>query len=343
MKGCIVHGANDIRIEEVPEQALDAQQVRLQFAYGGICGSDLHYFLHGRVGNSVVIDPMVLGHEFSATVLEIGAEVRCLAIGDPVVINPALACGTCRYCQEKKYNLCENMRYLGSAAKRPHQPGGFVERPVVHQSQCVKLPKDADLRLAALAEPYSVARHAANQAGNLASKRIFIIGAGPIGCLISVAVKLSGAAHVTVSDITDAPLQRVLLLGADQVINVSTANQDPAILLSSNPPDVVIEASGTPAGLDCALRTVRSGGRIVQVGMLPAGSPINLNLLVTKEVELVGAYRFNGEFTDAVQDIVSGKVDLSAAVTGTFNLQYGLSAFDAAGDRNQHMKVLVHF
>ncbi|MGB7757956.1 MAG: alcohol dehydrogenase catalytic domain-containing protein, partial [Salinisphaera sp.] len=186
MRAYVIHGQEDLRLEEVPEPSLGAHQVRLALAYGGICGSDLHYFADGRAGNSILRDPMVLGHELSGRVVEVGSAVTDLAVGTPVAVNPALSCDECRMCRAGRTNLCFSMRYMGSAAYRPHTEGGFAERPVVDRSQCVVLPETADLARAALAEPYSIAAHAVNRAG-VAGARVLVTGGGTIGALTAIA------------------------------------------------------------------------------------------------------------------------------------------------------------
>ncbi|WP_142846782.1 L-idonate 5-dehydrogenase [Telmatospirillum sp. J64-1] len=343
MRACVIHAAKDLRVEDRPETDLEPEQVRLSFGYGGICGSDLHYVAEGRVGDSIVRDPMVLGHEFSGRVLEVGSAVTDLQPGEQVVVNPSLHCGECRYCRSGRTNLCQNMRYLGSAAKRPHQNGGFVERPVVHRRQCVKIPAQADLRLAALAEPYAIALHAVRRGGDLTGRKVLVTGAGTIGTLIAIAARRAGAAEIVVTDITDAPLRRVREMVADQVINVATEAEAVAALTDAKDIDVAIEASGASAGLEMAVQAAAPGGRIVQVGFLPPSGRLSINGLLTKELDLVGAYRFEDEFNDAVAEIVEGKVDLSWVVTGDYPVDRLDEAFEVAADRNRSLKVLIHF
>jgi (R,R)-butanediol dehydrogenase/meso-butanediol dehydrogenase/diacetyl reductase/L-idonate 5-dehydrogenase len=343
MRACVLHAAGDLRVEDRPEDILAPDAVRLSFAHGGICGSDLHYLAEGRVGESIVIDPMVLGHEFTGTVLEVGSAVTDLLPGTLVAVNPARPCGTCAYCRSGQINLCRAMRYMGSAARRPHEQGGFLERPVVSRRQCVPLPEGADPRLAALAEPYSIALHAVSRGGDLVGKRVLITGAGTIGALCAVAARRAGAAHVTVTDVAMPPLERVLSLGADQVVNVAEDAEGREALVAAQDRDVVLECSGAAAAIELAVGAARPAGRLVQVGFLPADRGMALNAILTKELELVGSYRFVDEFDQAVADIVSGAVDLSGVITGDFAVTDIAQAFATAADRQRSLKVMVHF
>ncbi|HBB84553.1 MAG TPA: L-idonate 5-dehydrogenase, partial [Sulfitobacter sp.] len=165
MKACVIHGARNIAIETRPTPSPMAGQLLLSFAYGGICGSDLHYYEHGQVGDSILRGPMVLGHEFSAVVSGVGEGVADFAPGDKVAVTPALPCQTCDYCQRGLSNLCTDMSFMGSAARFPHCDGGFASDLVVEARQCIKLPEGTDMRHVAMAEPYAVALHAVSMAG----------------------------------------------------------------------------------------------------------------------------------------------------------------------------------
>lgn len=343
MRACVLHAAGDLRVEDVPEADLASDEVRLAFGHGGICGSDLHYLAHGRVGDSIVRDPMILGHEFAGTVLETGSAVTDVRPGDAVVVNPSRPCGDCAYCRAGRVNLCQAMRYMGSAAKRPHEQGGFVERPVIRRANCVVLPPGTDTRLAALAEPYAIALHAASRAGDLSGQTVLVTGAGTIGALCAVAARRRGAARIIATDVEDATLDRVQALGVDRGINVAADTEAVAALVAEQAVSVVLECSGATKALELAVQAIRPGGRIVQVGFLPIDQGLSINALLTKELEIVGSYRFVDEFETAVADIVERRVDLSGVVTAVHGVGALDLAFAEAADRRRHLKVLVHF
>lgn len=337
MRAYVIHGPGDLRLDERPEYALGAHQVRLALAYGGICGSDLHYFAAGRAGNSVLRDPMVLGHELSGRVVEIGSAVTDLAVGTPVAINPALSCGDCRMCRAGRTNLCFSMRYLGSAAWRPHTQGGFAERPVFDRSQCVALPDNTDLARAALAEPYAVAAHAVNRAG-VADARVLITGGGTIGALSAIAALRGGAASVTVADIEPAARERMAGLADVAVLNA--ADDDAIAAIVADPAfDVAIEAAGAAPALNLAMACVEPGSRVVQVGFVPSAG-VDLNRLITREIELLGSYRFVDEF-DAAVAAVTADDRLAAAITATHAFADAEAAFASAADKTRHLKVMI--
>ncbi|MGN8158989.1 alcohol dehydrogenase catalytic domain-containing protein [Salinisphaera sp. RV14] len=337
MLACVIHGVGDLRLDPVPERKLGAREVRLALAYGGICGSDLHYFAEGRAGNSILRDPMVLGHELSGRVVETGPNVTDLAIGTPVAVNPALSCGVCRMCRAGRTNLCFSMRYMGSAACRPHTEGGFAERPVVDRSQCVVLPDEADLSRAALAEPYAVAAHAVNRAG-VAGARVLVTGGGTIGALTAIAALRAGAAGVTVADIQPAARERVADLADVAVLDA--ADEDAIAAIAADPAfDVAIEAAGAAPALNTAMACVEPGSRIVQVGFLPTAG-VDLNRLLTREIELHGSYRFVDEFEGAVAAVLEDD-RLACAITGTHAFDDAEAAFASAADKTCHLKVMI--
>jgi (R,R)-butanediol dehydrogenase/meso-butanediol dehydrogenase/diacetyl reductase/L-idonate 5-dehydrogenase len=338
MKSYVIHGPKDLRIDEKQERGLVEDEVRLGLAYGGICGSDMHYYQDGKVGHSVVKDPMVLGHELSALVLEVGQSVVNVSVDDRVAINPALPCGTCAMCQKGEENVCFNMQYLGSAAKRPHTQGAFEERPIVKAHQCVVLPSNANLKLAALAEPYAIALHAANL-GEVAGKRVLVTGAGTIGTLAAVAALDQGASEVYVSDVHQAALERVSKLADVKTLNAKAVE---GLIVSGDLEffDVVLEASGAPQAFNTAVKVLLPKGRLIQVGFL-APAELDMNLILTKELTVKGAYRFLNEFEKAVESVLA-KPELIAVISKTYDFGVANEAFESSLDKKKHLKVMIH-
>jgi L-idonate 5-dehydrogenase len=228
MKAVVVHAPRDLRIDEVECPAVGPGEVMVRIRAGGICGSDLHYYLHGGFGTVRVREPMILGHEMAGEVLETGAGVTNLSVGERVVVNPSRACGQCRFCQEGKANHCLDMRFYGSAMRMPHVQGGFREFLVCPAAQAVPVPADLPLEQAVFAEPLSVCLHAARQAGSLHGRRVLVTGTGPIGALCVLVARHAGARQITVTDLADAPLATAKRVGADLALNVAT---DPQALI----------------------------------------------------------------------------------------------------------------
>ena len=218
-------GAEDLRMVEAPLAPLATGMVRVRFGAGGICGSDMHYFRHGRTGDFVVESPLVLGHEIAGEIVEMAAPAPGLSVGDRVAINPSRWCGHCARCREGRPNLCENIYFMGSASKKPHMQGGFATYFDVVPSQCMKVSPSTPLAAAALAEPLAVCLHALGRAGPIEGRRGIVFGAGPIGLLTLLAARRGGMSEITVVDVAAAPLAFAQRLGADHIVDVSRGDE----------------------------------------------------------------------------------------------------------------------
>lgn len=345
MRAAVIHAPHDLRIDEVPEQPLGPDGVRVRIGAGGICGSDLHYYHHGGFGTVRIQEPMILGHEIAGTVIAHGSEVTAVRAGDKVAVNPSLPCGTCRYCLDGRANHCLDMRFYGSAMRSPHVQGGFREELVCTQAQAVKLPPDVAINEAAFAEPLSVCLHAARQAGPLLGRRVLVTGTGPIGALLIMVARQAGAREIVATDLLDQPLAMACKIGADRTIN-TRAEPDGLTEYAADKGyfDVVFEASGAAPALSAAIVAARPGATIVQVGIgAAAAPPVPLNTLVAKEITLRGTFRFHEEFAWAVDFIVSRRVDIRPLLTEVVPLADAVRGFDLASDRSRAMKVLLAF
>jgi L-idonate 5-dehydrogenase len=332
----------DLRLVERDLGPLAPGMVRIRFGAGGICGSDLHYFRHARTGDFVVTSPLILGHEVAGEIVEIAGEAKGLAVGDHVAVNPSRWCGTCRHCRDGRPNLCDNIHFMGSASRTPHMQGGFASLFDAIPAQCVKVPKGLPLASAALAEPFAVGLHAVARAGSVEGRHVALFGAGPIGLLCMLAARLAGAEQVTMIDIAAAPLAFARALGADRAVDVAANGAMLAEIAADSPIDVALETSGTAAGLASAIRTVRRGGTVVQVGNLPGGDmPVPANAIMAKELDVRGTFRFGEEFSQAVDLIVSGAVDVGRLVTAHRPLRDAPDAFRLALDRSRSVKVVL--
>ena len=333
-----LYGPEDLRLVDPGLGPLAPGFVRIRFAAGGICGSDMHYFRHGRIGNFIATAPLVLGHEVAGTVEAVGEGVAGVAPGQRVAVNPSRWCGTCARCREGRRNLCENIYFMGSASKTPHMQGGFATLFDAVPGQCLPILDGMAFESAALCEPLAVCLHAVAR-GRVEGRSVAIIGAGPNGLLTLLAAKLKGATTVTMVDIAAAPLAFARRFGADRVVDLSA---DAGGLAAVAAPDVVIEASGSPAALDAAIGAVRRGGTVVLLGSLPGGSfPAPVNPVMAKELDLVGSFRFDAEFAEAVGLIAGGRIDVMALVTGRRPLAEAPEAFRLALDRSRSVKVLL--
>jgi L-idonate 5-dehydrogenase len=336
MLTCRIHAKDDLRIENVAEPAIAPGQVLVRLGAGGICGSDLHYYFEGRNGSFVVREPLIPGHEASGVVARIGPGVTRVKAGDKIAVSPSHACGHCDYCREGREQLCRNMRFLGSASLFPHVQGMFCEYFVMAERQCYPVAGEVSLGEIAFAEPLAVGLHAVNRAGDLLGKRVLVTGGGTIGCLTVIAARLAGATAVTVSDVLDRPLATARAVGATRTLRADRE----ADALDSPQFDVAFEASGSFAALKACVAATKRGGVIVQVGTLPHEPlPFVVNEIMSKELDLRGAFRWGIEFDWAVEYIASARVDVKPLLSGQFPLQDAVKAFALAKDKSQSTKV----
>lgn len=342
MKAIVAHAAKDVRIEDVREEQAGPGEVKLRLATGGICGSDLHYYNHGGFGTVRLKQPMILGHEVSATVEALGDGVEGLAVGELVAVSPSRPCRSCKYCQEGLHNQCLNMRFYGSAMPFPHIQGAFRESLVADALQCVPA-GDLTPGEAAMAEPLAVTLHATRRAGEMLGKRVLVTGCGPIGVLSILSARRAGAAEIVATDLSDFTLAMAKTAGADRTIN---AKDEPEALAaySANKGtfDVLYECSGAAAALCGGIAALRPRGVIVQLGL---GGDMSLPMMAitAKELDLRGSFRFHEEFATGVSLMRDGLIDVKPLITHTVRLEDALLAFEIASDRSQAMKAQIAF
>ncbi len=339
---CVIHAAHDLRLQDETPRELGPTDVMLKLGAGGICGSDLHYFKEGRVGAFVVREPLIPGHEASGVVDTVGANVTRVKPGDKVAINPSHACGRCDYCRSGRGNLCRSMFFLGSASVFPHAQGMFRERFVMGEAQLTPI-HESDITLGeiACAEPLSIGLHAIHRAGSVLGETVLVTGGGTIGCMSVMAARLAGAAQVIVCDVNDRALEMAKTSGADRVVRTDRLSADELNAQLADVADVSIEAAGIPAALATCLKATKRGGRIVQVGTLPAELPFPVNSIMARELDYRGCFRAHLAFDWAVQAIRSRRVDVRPLISAQIPLSKSKEAFELALDRTKTTKVQV--
>jgi L-idonate 5-dehydrogenase len=342
MKAIVIHAAQDLRIEERQTKPPTANEVLISLKVGGICGSDLHYYKNGGFGPIKLREPMVLGHEVSGEIVDIGSDVEGLRIGQLVAISPSRPCKACEYCLRAQLNHCENMRFYGSAMPFPHIHGAFQQSIVADVSQCA--PADGlQAAEAAMAEPLSVSLHAVKQAGNLVGKTVLITGCGPIGIMTILAARRAGATKIIATDLSEFTLEKATLAGADVIHNVATNLESLSSLnVGKGQVDVHFECSGSETALRCGVAALRPNGCLIQLG-LGGDMSIPMQALTAKEITLKGSFRFHEEFLTAVQMMQKGLIDVRPFVTHSFPLERVHEAFDAAMNRETALKVQITF
>ena len=338
--GVVAHAAGDLRIEPVAHHEPRDDEAVVEIAYGGICGSDLHYWQHGAAGESILRTQMVLGHEVVGTVLHAAADGSGPVAGTRVAVHPLTPAGdgTTRYPGDRP-NLSPASTYLGSALRFPHTQGAFVKHTTLPSRMLRRLPEGLSLRDAALVEPASVAWHAVGRAGDVAGRSALVVGAGPIGVLTVAVLKRAGAAAITVVDMYELPLRIAREVGATDTLLATQTDE-----IAQGQADIVMECSGSHRGLASAIRGATRGGRIVMVGLLPSGDqPVPISLAITRELELVGAFRFNDEIDEVIDALADGSLYVAPIVTHEFAIEDALEAFSVARDAAISSKVLLRF
>lgn len=342
MRAIVIHAAHDLRIEERPEESPGPGQMRLRLATGGVCGSDLHYYHNGGFGAVRLREPMILGHEVSAYVEELGPGVSGFQPGQLVAVSPSRPCGGCRYCLEGAPNHCLNMRFYGSAMPFPHIQGAFRESLVADAGQCVDA-SGLTAGEAAMAEPLAVTLHATTRAGGLLGKRVLVTGCGPIGVLSILAARRAGAAEIVATDLSGFTLSLAAQVGADRVINTG---KEPEALAAYGADkgyfDVLYECTGVAAALAGGIAALRPRGVILQLG-LGGDMALPMMAITAKELELRGSFRFHPEFAVGVGLMQKGLIDVKPLITQTVPLDQAEAAFRLASDRTQAMKAQIAF
>ena len=341
MKTIVIHAARDLRIEDTAVERPAAGQVQIKLATGGICGSDLHYFNHGGFGAIRLREPMILGHEVSGHITELGDGVAGLKLGQLVAVSPSRPCHDCQYCNAAMYNHCLNMRFYGSAMPFPHIQGAFREVLVADAAQCA--PADGlSAGEAAMAEPLAVCLHAVGRAGPLLGKSVLVTGCGPIGILCILAERRAGADLVVATDLGDFTLGMAQRAGADVVVNMAAGGDLSAYTGGKGHFDVLFECSGAAPALNAAIPALRPDATIIQLG-LGGDMTLPVQAMTAKELTLKGSFRFHDEFFTGVSLMQKGLIDVKPFITHTFPLDRAVEAFETAGDRSRAMKAQIAF
>ncbi len=336
-----LHGIRDLRIEEAPIPKPGPDEVLLKIASVGTCGSDVHYYLEGAIGDQMVTAPIVMGHEFSAWIAELGEEVTELTPGQLVSVEPAIPCGVCESCQHGHPNLCSDVRFCGT----PPIDGVFAEYAVMPAENCFVLPEGLTPDEGALLEPLGVAIHTVDLAHLKAGQTVAVLGAGPIGLLTAMMARVAGAAEVYMTE----PLgyRRVFALEtcADAVFDPHASDVVEAILdtTGGRGVDVAFEAAGAAETPDQAARIACPGGKVVVVGipsddsMLMTASQVRRKGLTIKLVR-----RMKHTYPRAIRMIHHGMLDISALATHHFPLERIEDAFElVAGYRDGVLRAMI--
>ena len=327
MKTAVMTDIKKVRIEEREKPVPKEGEVLVKVEYVGICGSDLHYYESGRIGNFIVEPPFVLGHEAGGTVVEVGSGVTHLKAGDRVALEPGKTCGHCEHCKAGKYNLCEDVIFFAT----PPVDGVFQEYVAHEAGLCFKLPDNVSTLEGALVEPLSVGLHAAMQGGAHIGQTAVVTGAGCIGLVSLLALKAMGVSRVIV-DVIEKRLQKAKELGADYVINGKEQDTVAEIkrLTEGKGCDLSIETAGTQITASQLIQASKKGATIVFVGYSASGEmTLPIGMALDKELTFKTVFRYRNIYPMAIEAIAAGKIRIKDIVTDYFELDDIQHAMDA--------------
>ena len=341
MKVAVMEGIGKMGYTRRPIPTPKADEVLVKLEYVGICGSDMHYYETGAIGDYVVEPPFVLGHEPGGTVVEVGSNVKHLKVGDRVALEPGKTCGRCEFCRQGKYNLCPDVVFFAT----PPVDGVFQEYAAHEAALCFKLPDNVSTLEGALIEPLAVGFHAANQGGAHAGQTAVVMGAGCIGLVSMMALKAQGVSRVYVVDVMAKRLEKALELGADGVINGKEEDAVEAVrrLTGGAGCDLVIETAGTEITTRQAIHMTKKGAVIVLVGYSKSGEmTLPMSLALDKELTFKTVFRYRHIYPMAIDAVAAGRVNLKGIVTDIFDFEDIQNAMDrSAADKANIVKAVV--
>jgi len=337
---CVLHGINDIRLEERPTPKPGPHDVLIAVRSVGICGSDVHYWTHGRIGPFILNAPMILGHESSGEVVGVGEKVTHLKVGDRVTMEPGVPCRMCVHCKTGRYNMCPDVIFM---ATPPYD--GSLSNYIIHPADfCFKLPDHVSYDEGAMCEPLSVGVHAVTRAHISIGQSALVTGAGPIGLMSIMAAKAAGAGIIICTDIKPERLEVAKSLGATHTIDLSQTSDGAARVQEILPGGVnaTIECSGVESAVTLGIRATCNGGVLVLVGMGGPMSNVPLVEAAIREIDIRGVFRYANTYPKALALIASGAVNVKPCITHHFPFAQSEKAFVVAKngrDENNKMSI----
>ncbi|ASA23270.1 NAD(P)-dependent alcohol dehydrogenase [Paenibacillus donghaensis] len=342
MRAAVMPKPGSIEIRELPVPQVGDHEVLVKIMAVGVCGSDLHYYEHGRVGRFIVEQPIILGHECAGLIVAIGDKVTQASIGDRVAVEPGVTCGHCRACKAGRYNLCPDVQFLAT----PPVDGAFVQYLAIREDMVFRIPDHLSYEEAALNEPFSVGIHAAKRTRLQAGETVAIMGMGPVGLMAVAAAKSYGAARIMVTDLEEVRLQAAMRLGATHAVNIRNEDALEAIRQWTDGAgvDVAWETAGSPQALQSALYSLRRGGRLAIIG-LPAQDqiPLDVPFIADSEIDIYGIFRYANTYSKGVEFLASENVDSSVLITDRYPLAETREALERAiHNKSGSLKVIVY-
>ncbi|CAM4089370.1 NAD(P)-dependent alcohol dehydrogenase [Paenibacillus alkaliterrae] len=319
MNAAVMNKPLSIELKKVKRPSPGPNEALIKVKCIGICGSDIHYFEHGKIGRYIVDKPIILGHEVAGEIVEIGENVKNVFVGDRVAIEPGVTCGRCEYCKTGRYNLCPDVFFLAT----PPDDGAWADYLVMRSDVLFKLPDNMSYEEGAMLEPLSVGYHAMNRAQVKPSDRVLILGMGPIGLLAIQAAKLFGVKEIYACDVVPFRLESALKMGATAVFNPMEVNVDEQLKIWTKGEgiNVVIESSGNRNSISNAVLYARQGGRVVFIGLPPENQvTLDINRIIDSELNIYGVMRYANTYSDSIKSYAGSGLDTRDIITHNFAL-----------------------
>ncbi len=333
-QAAVLYAPYDVRLEERAMPEVGPGDVLIEVKAVGVCGSDVHYYEHGRIGSYIVREPLILGHEAAGVIVAAGANVSQQRIGERVAIEPGIPDGVCEQCRAGHYNLCPNVRFFGT----PPIDGAFANYVAIPESFAYHLPENMSNEEGAMIEPLSVGLWACRKAGLRGGDHVLITGAGPVGLLAMKVAFALGATSVTITDVSPSRLKAAQQFGATRTINVAEQSLAQVPLNA----DVLLECSGNQQALIDGIRSLRPAGVAVAIGMNP-GETLNvpLSFIQNREITLTGTFRYANTYADAIALVAAGHIDVKSIITGHYALKDAEQALQATRHDTTAIKSIV--
>lgn len=316
----------EIKSRDRPEPS--ESEVVVEVSNVGICGSDVHWYSHGGMGNRVVTDPLILGHESAGHVVEVGQDVTGITVGEEVAIEPGVPCRQCEYCRKGQYNLCPDVEFMAT----PGVDGAFREYVAWPADFVHRLPHSVSTRVGALCEPISVGIQAVQRADIDVDDTVLIMGAGAIGTYTQAVAEVAGAGSIIVADVVPSKLDRAKERGAELTINSSERNVKERISDELDEEiDVAIDATGAPSAIESVLNAPRPNGTAVLVGLAPDSTiPLNTFEIIRHQIDIRGSYRFANTYSTAISLLATNRIDAMSTIDFEMSLDRIGDAFERA-------------
>jgi L-iditol 2-dehydrogenase len=332
----VLDGPGSVRVESREQPVPGPDEVLVRVAAVGVCGSDVHYFEHGRIGDFVVREPLVLGHEASGEVVARGERATRYELGQRVALEPGVPCGRCAQCRSGRYNLCPDVRFFAT----PPIDGAFARYVTINEHFAYPVPDSMTDEQAALIEPLSVGLWAARKAEVKPGDTVLVTGAGPIGLMAIQAARVAGAARVVVTDLSQGRRELALRMGAEAAWD--PAAEATGTALAGLGADALVECSGAQQAVTAGMGALRGGARAVLVGMGGDEVRLPMSVLQVREVTVTGTFRYANTYPAAIALVEAGRVELDPLITGRFGLNQVEQALTTGSNAEGAVKAIVY-